>query len=78
MWQVLILILMGGGETTKRDMFIHWSQNNLMETTSFQRDMNSFASEKYMTGSNWVKYILTNLSKVELKQQVDEKSNQKH
>ena len=34
--------LQWGGETTKRDMLVHWSQINLADTIAFQRDKNSF------------------------------------
>ena len=43
-----------GAETTKRDMLVHWSQINLAETISFQRDTNSFSSEEDMINSDWV------------------------
>ena len=56
-------------------MLVHLSQINLEETISFQRDMNSFALDEDMTSRNWVKYLLTNSSKDDLKQRVDEKSD---
>ena len=62
-----------GGETTKSDMLVHWSQINMAETIAFQRNTSSFASEQDMTSSDWVKDLLTNSSKAELKQRVDEK-----
>ena len=45
----------------------------MAETIAFQPNMNYFASEEDMTSSNWVKDILTNSSKAELNQRVDEK-----
>ena len=60
---------------TKREMLVHLSQINLEETISFQCNMNSFALDEEMTSRNWVKYLLTNSSKDDLKQRVDEKSD---
>ena len=62
-----------GGETTKRDMLVHWSQINMAETIAFQHDTSSFASEQDMTSSDWVKDLLANSSEADLMQQVDEK-----
>ena len=62
-----------GGDTTKRDMLINWYHINLAETIVFQRDINFFASEEDRMISNWVKDLLTNSSKYELNQRLDDK-----
>ena len=62
-----------GGETTKRDMLVHWYQINLAKNIAFQCDKKYFLLEEDMMSSDWVKYLLTNSSKSELKQRVDEK-----
>ena len=59
--------------TTKRDLLVHWSQINLGELISFQRDTNLFVAEEDMTSSEWVKDLLVNSSEATLLQHVDKK-----
>ena len=62
-----------GGETTKRDMLVHWYYINLAETIEFQSNKNSFASEEDMPSIDLVKDLFTKPREAELKQQVDDK-----
>ena len=62
-----------GGETTKRDILVHWSQVDLTEAITNHRDTNQYASEEDMTSIDWVKDLMANSSEDELNQQVNEK-----
>ena len=62
-----------GGETTKRDILVYWSQVDLTEVIAYQQETNQYASEEDTTSSDWVKHLMVNSSEAELKQQVNGK-----
>ena len=65
-----------GDVTTKRYLLVHWSQINLGEVISFQRDTHLFVAEEDMTSSEWVKDILVNSSEATLSQHVGDNFQQ--